>query len=194
MRRELLISYTAHGVLILLAFIITAFSKPMKLPEKVYNVRIIAAPRPEVTKPIETKPEEKQDIEAVPEPKPISKPEPKPAPKPPPEPQRTTEGGQGHITVDGADFKDDYYLNLIYMKVYRNWIAPATGKKLSTTIYFQITKVGEVKNAKIETRSGSSSYDQKALRTVLASSPFPELPQSYTGDHLGVHFEFVHNP
>ncbi|RKZ29873.1 hypothetical protein DRQ36_07305 [bacterium] len=196
MRRELIISYAAHGFIILLAFIFTAFSRPMKLPEKVYSVKIVAAPQPKTVKQPKEKPipepEEKPQIETRPEPKPQRKPE--PPPRNEPEPRRTTPTGKGHVTVDGADFKDDYYLNLIYMKVYRNWIKPTTGRELTATIYFKIARNGEVKDAKVEKRSGSASYDQKALRTILASSPFPELPDNYTSDHLGVHFEFAHRP
>ncbi len=206
MKRELVISYSAHAVIIIIAFLISAFSRPMKLPDKVYNVRIIAAPQPERAvveeKPEEPEPEEeskpepKPQIETRPEPKPAPKPKEKPEPKPSqaPEPKKTSPQGTGHITVDGNDFQDDYYLNLIYMKVYRNWLPPVSGREIRATVYFRILRSGEITDAKVENRSGSSNYDQRALRTILASAPFPELPESYTGDHLGVHFEFVHNP
>ncbi len=200
MRRELIISYASHAFLIVLALIVSAFSRPMRPPDKVYSVKIIAAPQPKTVQRAEDKPqpepkpEEKPVVETKPEQtqtKPSTKTVPRPEPKP--EPKETSPRGEGHITVDGQDFKDDYYLNLIYMKVYRNWLPPSTGRKLTATVYFRILRNGEVKNAKVEKRSGVSNYDQKALRTVLVSSPFPELPESYTGDHLGVHFEFVHN-
>ena len=80
------------------------------------------------------------------------------------------------------------------MKVYRNWVPQSIGREISATIYFIIMRDGRVKDAKVEKRSGVASFDQAALRTVLEASPFPELPDSYRGDHLGIHFEFVHNP
>lgn len=202
MRRGLLISYACHAFLIVLAFLFSAFSKPLKPPDKVYSVKIVAAPQPETVRKPDKEPEQEiepepvPEIEAKPEPKPVRKPQEKPEPKPQetPEPKNTSSRGTGHITVDGDDFKDDYYLNLIYMKVYRNWLPPTSGREQTATVYFRILRDGEAVDAKVEKRSGSSSFDQRALRTILVSAPFPELPQTYTGDHLGVHFEFVHNP
>ncbi len=176
----------------------------MEPPSKVYNVRIIAAPQPERTVVEEKKPEPEEAPEPEPKPEIETQPEPKPEPKhekqPEPKPSETTKPketspkGTGHITVDGQDFQNDYYLNLIYMKVYRNWLPPVSGRELKATVYFRILKNGEIENTKVEKRSGSLNYDQRALRTILVSAPFPELPQDFSGDHLGVHFEFVHNP
>jgi len=196
LRREFLISCIGHIAIVLIAFLVSAFTKPMELPQKVYTVKIIAAPRPEAIEKSEVKPEPEPVPEIQAEPKPVPKPKPKPKSEPKPqEPEdKTSPTGKGHITVDGPDLVDDFYLNLIYMKVYRNWIPPSTGRKLSTTIYFLITRGGQVKNAKVEKRCGTPSFDQKALRTVLSASPFPDLPESYTGDHLSIHCEFVHNP
>lgn len=204
MKRELIISYVAHATIILIAFLASAFSRPIEPPAKVYNVKIIAAPQPEETVVEEKEPEPEKIPEPEPEPEIETQPEPKPEPEPQkepepklektPEPEETSPKGTGHITVDGQDFENDYYLNLIYMKVYRNWLPPVSGRELSATVYFKILRSGEVKDARIEKRSGSMNYDQRALRTILVSAPFPELPQDYTSDHLGVHFEFVHNP
>ncbi|HHS50164.1 MAG TPA: hypothetical protein ENN07_03525, partial [candidate division Zixibacteria bacterium] len=57
MRRELLISYSAHAVLILFFVLVSAFSRPMELPQRVYSVRIVAAPQPEVVRQPEQYPE-----------------------------------------------------------------------------------------------------------------------------------------
>lgn len=188
-------------------FVMSAFTLPRKLPEKAYSVRIIAAPQPKIIEP-EIKEEPKLEPEPKPEPEPVpqiqAQPEPseqkrkqpkkEPTPKPAQvKPKETSPIGTGHITIDGPQLANDYYLNLIYMKVYRNWIPPSTSARLSATIYFWITRDGEVRNAKVEKRSGNNAFDEQALRTILASSPFPELPAEYSRDHLAVHFEFVHN-
>ncbi len=203
MRRELIISYASHALLIVIFMFISAFSKSKEPPQKVYSVRILAAPQPEVVQRVDQAPEEEPEpkdvIQAVPEPKakpkpkPKTEPKPKQAEKPTVKPKETSTSGEGHITVDGT-FNDDFYLNLIYMKVYRNWIPPSTSAELKATVFFRILPNGNVEGAKVEVRSGMSSYDQLALRTVLASAPFPELPDHYSSDHLGIHFEFVHNP
>ena len=194
MRRELIISYACHAALILIFIFTSAFSRPKEPPQKIYTVKIIAAPQPKVLRQPEVEPEPKNIIETKPEPAKKKKPKPKPVEPPKTEPKKTSQTGKGHISIDGADFANDLYLNLIYMKVYRNWIPPSIGKEIAATIYFRILRSGDVKDAKIEKRSGVQSFDRNALRTILSSSPFPELPEDYSGDHLGVHFEFVHNP
>ena len=195
MRRELIISYAGHGVLILIFFFASAFSRPKVSPQKVYMVKVIAAPQPKVVEQPEKQVEEKPKAAIKAEPKPTKRHKPKPkVEKPKIEPKKTSPTGKGHITVDGSAFADDFYLNLVYMKVYRNWVPQSIGREISATIYFIIMRDGRVKDAKVEKRSGVASFDQAALRTVLEASPFPELPDSYRGDHLGIHFEFVHNP
>lgn len=195
MRRELIISYAGHGVLILIFFFASAFSRPKVSPQKVYMVKVIAAPQPKVVEQPEKQVEEKPKAAIKAEPKPTKRHKPKPkVEKPKVEPKKTSPTGKGHITVDGSAFADDFYLNLVYMKVYRNWVPQSIGREISATIYFIIMRDGRVKDAKVEKRSGVASFDQAALRTVLEASPFPELPDSYRGDHLGIHFEFVHNP
>ncbi|MCD6501498.1 TonB family protein [bacterium] len=195
MRRELIISYAGHGVLILIFFFASAFSRPKVSPQKVYMVKVIAAPQPKVVEQPEKQVEEKPKAAIKAEPKPTKRHKPKPkVEKPKIEPKKTSPTGKGHITVDGSAFADDFYLNLVYMKVYRNWVPQSIGREISATIYFIIMRDGRVKDAKVEKRSGVASFDQAALRTVLEASPFPELPESYRGDHLGIHFEFVHNP
>ena len=200
MRKPFFISLGIHIGILLLIYIASAFSAPMKPPQKVYSVKIIAAPQPPKTKVEEeskkNEPQQKPHIETEKKAKKKhrkKKHEPKSKPKQS-KPHKNLARGSASIDIEGQNFSDDFYLNLIMTKVANNWLNPLRGgRKMATTIYFRIQRDGKVSDAKIEKKSGNSLLDQSALRAVLASSPLPPLPESYSGDFLGVHFEFEHS-
>ena len=206
MRKAFLISLGAHIFLFIIMYIATLFSTPMKPPKTVYSVKIIAAPQEPTTKIVKN--DNKQNThKEKPKPRVISKPKrrtrhkPKPKSRPKPEPTaksnptKTLRQGKASLQVEGKNFTDDFYLNLIITKIANNWLNPLRGgRKISTVIYFKIQKNGDVTDIKIEKSSGNKLFDQSAKRAVMASSPLPSLPESYTGDFLGVHFEFQHAP
>ncbi len=206
MRKAFLISLGAHIFLFIIMYIATLFSAPMKPPKTVYSVKIIAAPQEPTTKIVKN--DNKQNThKEKPKPRVISKPKrrtrhkskPKSRPKPKPtaksNPTKTLRQGKASLQVEGKNFTDDFYLNLIITKIANNWLNPLRGgRKISTVIYFKIQKNGDVTDIEIEKSSGNKLFDQSAKRAVMASSPLPSLPESYTGDFLGVHFEFQHAP
>ncbi len=179
-----------------LLYVAAALSSPMKPPQRVYTVRILAAPVPETQAKTQVTPQKEKP--KTPKPKVQHKPskrrKPKKRPKPKPtRPRKAVSGGTASISVEGKNFSDDFYLNLIMTKIANNWLNPLRGgRRISVVIYFRILRSGDVVDVKVERSSGNSLFDQAALRAVLASSPLPPLPQSYTGDFLGVHFEFEH--
>ena len=182
MRKAFLISLGAHIFLFIIMYIATLFSTPMKPPKTVYSVKIIAAPQEPTTKIVKN--DNKQNTH---------KEKPKPTAKS--NPTKTLRQGKASLQVEGKNFTDDFYLNLIITKIANNWLNPLRGgRKISTVIYFKIQKNGDVTDIKIEKSSGNKLFDQSAKRAVMASSPLPSLPESYTGDFLGVHFEFQHAP
>ncbi|HID39712.1 MAG TPA: TonB C-terminal domain-containing protein, partial [Calditrichaeota bacterium] len=137
--------------------------------------------KPEKPKPhIQTKPKRQSS----------QKPKPKPKRS---QPRKTLSYGKASVQVDGKNFNDDFYLNLIITKIANNWLNPLRGGgKMAAVIYFRIQKDGTITEVRIEKKSGNSLLDQSALRAVMASSPLPPLPESYTSDFIGVHFEFEH--
>ncbi|MEO0084994.1 MAG: TonB family protein, partial [candidate division WOR-3 bacterium] len=62
------------------------------------------------------------------------------------------------------------------------------------TIFFIIERDGTITQAKIETSSKNSIYDQSALRAVLATRNLPPLPQEYQSNQLKIHLEFEYQP
>ena len=195
MKKPFFISLGVHIGIFILMFITRAFSTPMKPPEKMYSVRILAAPIPTsrriIEEVIEKKKEKpKQVVKPSEKTKPVKK---KPSKEEDKRPRKTTAHGTASVQVEGKDFADDFYLNLVINKVANNWLNPLRGgRKFSTKIYFRIQRSGEITDTKIETQSGHSLFDQSALRAVLSSSLLPPLPESYSSDFLGVHFEFEH--
>ncbi len=195
-------------LLFVLMFIAASFAAPMKPPQKIYSVKMLpASTRPEITPVVDDKIEEPEPEEQPPKRKVVPQltPQKEPTPKKKPKSKQETKPetkkrptkhltqGAASIMIEGKDFADDFYLNLIITKIANNWLNPLRGgRKISCIIYFRIHRNGEVSNIKIEKKSGNSLFDQSSQRAVMAAAPLPTLPESYTGDHLGVHFEFEH--
>jgi TonB family protein len=102
--------------------------------------------------------------------------------------------GVGGIRVEGKEFEFPYYFEIIRRRLQLNFRNPFTGRdeaRLRTTVFFQITSTGSIVNTDVEQPSGFSAFDRAARRAVLASGPFPPLPEGYSGDILGVHCDFL---
>jgi len=95
------------------------------------------------------------------------------------------------VRTDG-DFRWAYYLAAIRNKIGSRWVPPPGlgGRPVRTTVYFRIGRDGQVSVARVEDPSGSSFFDQTAMRALLAATPLPPLPAGYGGEWLGVHFGF----
>jgi TonB family protein len=156
----------------------------------VYSVSLVeaaeVAPEPELEEP-----EEPEPVEEEPEEVPQLEPEPEePAPQPAEErrgPERNRDPSLP-IATEGEPFEFPWYLERLVQKVGRNW-KPAA-RELSATIYFRIARTGRLTEVKVFEESGNFLFDQAAVRAVRASDPMPPLPQEYTGDYLGVYFDF----
>lgn len=102
--------------------------------------------------------------------------------------------GVGGIRVEGKEFEFPYYFEIIQRRLQQNFHNPYStlgDSKLKTTIFFQITASGNIVNAGVEQSSGYPAFDRAAKRAVLASNPFPDLPDGYESDVLGVHCDFL---
>jgi protein TonB len=84
-----------------------------------------------------------------------------------------------------------YYVNIVNRTVAQNWYTqeadPRASIGKSVTVLFDIDRAGTPSNARIETRSGSPSLDQSALRAVQRVDGFGPLP---AGDHITVEYTF----
>ena len=97
------------------------------------------------------------------------------------------------VGVDG-DFKFAYYLAAIRSKIASRWDPPA-GMELRPSpyravLYFRVQRDGRVMAVSVENTSGSTFFDQTAMRALQKASPLPPLPEGYGDQYLGVHFAF----
>lgn len=100
--------------------------------------------------------------------------------------------GGNVMKIDAEEFPFPYYLVSVQNQIERNWRAPFSGQgQRATTVYFKISRSGEVEDVKIETTSGNVLFDQAAMRAVYYASPLPPLPAASGLQNLGVHFDFV---
>jgi protein TonB len=95
----------------------------------------------------------------------------------------------------GASSPYAYYYDQIIQEVSSSWysslVSPGLKGKFITTVYFKIYRNGEVKEIKIERKSGIRSLDMSARRAVENAAPFPQLPADYPYQYLIVHFDFT---
>jgi periplasmic protein TonB len=113
--------------------------------------------------------------------------------------QSTVEVKNGTASVSvqdrtfGARFA--YYIEIVNKKVAQNWLTgeadPRASLGKSAIIVFDISRDGTPSNARIETRSGSPSLDQSAIRAVQRVDGFGPLP---AGDHITVEYTFHFQP
>jgi protein TonB len=110
-------------------------------------------------------------------------------------PQSTIElkNGTASMTVQDRTFgaRFAYYVNIVNRTVAQNWYTqeadPRGSAGRSVTVLFDINRDGTPSNPRIETRSGSPSLDQSAMRAVQRVEGFGPLP---AGDHITVEYTF----
>lgn len=160
----------------------------------------IEAPKPEPAKPVTaTTPPEKNTVPLSPFGRSTKKGSENPAP-PKPTPaaaQPATDsaapaiavGAAGVTGLEGGDFPYTLYIERMTTLIGGRWFRPQS-TNATTVVYFVIERDGRIRDAKVETTSGNSTFDRAALRAVLEASPLPPLPYGYNGTFLGVHLTF----
>ena len=206
MRLSLLISILLHVVLLWALLTLFQIVPEMRLPEKIYQVKILQPimrsrqPEPEQEteaetpvieekeEPAEVKPKEK---EKKPEPERETKPEQKEEPLDV-SMEKDAEDGTS-ISVEGERFPFSYYLSAIERKVSQNWFSGVSSESSghSCIVYFRLRRDGRIEDLRVEQSSGNSYFDRSATRAVRSAAPFPPLPRAFTDEFLGIHFTFV---
>jgi TonB family protein len=78
-----------------------------------------------------------------------------------------------------SEFQFPPYLLIVRDKVERNWSPPPGVKGAKVNVTFRVLRSGRVGEAKLQESSGNFYFDQAAMRAILASSPFPPLPEGF---------------
>ena len=110
-------------------------------------------------------------------------------------PEAISQLKNGTATISTPDrafgFRYAYYLRGVSQRVSQNWIASEADAHASqgrrVTLLFNIDREGNPQEVRVETRSGSPSLDQSALRAVQRVDGFGPLP---AGNQITIEFSF----
>ncbi|MGV8057192.1 MAG: energy transducer TonB [Smithellaceae bacterium] len=94
----------------------------------------------------------------------------------------------GEITAKTND-----YANFVSSRVHNNWSIPPELKprgNIETVIEIKIMRDGTLAYAGFEKRSGNRFYDDSAMKAVKKSSPFPPLPEGFSGSIMEIGIRF----
>ncbi len=103
--------------------------------------------------------------------------------------------GPGNLSKDLINPELRWYIEIIRRKVWQNWIEPrhvlSDGVHARVVIRFEIGRDGNFASPpEVFESSNISLVDQSGYRAVVRSAPFPPLPESYTGNTMGIRFGF----
>lgn len=99
-------------------------------------------------------------------------------------------GTSGVTKLEGGDFPYTMYIENMRRLIGAHWFRPPVTRSVATTVSFVIDRDGSIRDVKLDTPSGNSTFDRNAQRAILESSPLPPLPFAYSGTYLGVHLTF----
>jgi TonB family protein len=110
-------------------------------------------------------------------------------------------GGSSGVAIQGqggGDFATRYgwYISAAKRRVLSNYDTLSidanvrTSKTLHCSISFSVARDGSIRNARITERSGNTSWDNAGLRAIIASNPFPPLPNDYSAASVDVIWDF----
>lgn len=95
------------------------------------------------------------------------------------------------IDVD-SEFNYPEYLIDLRDKIEKNWRPPTINTSLKTRVYFKLARDGNIIRTFVETPTGNITFDMAAMNAVTKSIPFPPLPDEFTGNEIGIHFDFIY--
>ncbi len=84
------------------------------------------------------------------------------------------------------------YYNRLWEHVNSHWTIPPSldGKGYTVIVSIALDRRGRLLQSTVEQSSGSSAFDQSALRALERASPLPPFPEEVVGDVLEVGFRF----
>jgi protein TonB len=94
------------------------------------------------------------------------------------------------LSFDAKNFKYSYYNEQIIRKIREQLRLGENYGKLRALVYFKIYRNGTISDIFVKESSKNGEYDKYALDTIRRAAPFPDLPDGYKDDSLGVFFEF----
>jgi len=113
----------------------------------------------------------------------------------------TNPGGSSGVAIQGqggGDFATRYgwYISAAKRRVLSNYdqlsidATVRNSKTLHCSVSFSVARDGSIRNARIAESSGNLSWDNAGLRAIIASNPFPPLPNDYSAGSVDVIWDF----
>ena len=111
--------------------------------------------------------------------------------------------GPGHIggaqvlsDTQGVDFSP--YLQRILYDIQRNWMAvmpeaARMGRRGQVLLIFEIMRDGAINKVYLDGSSGFDPFDKAAFAGLMASAPFPPLPNEFKGPMVRLRLGFYYN-
>jgi outer membrane biosynthesis protein TonB len=96
--------------------------------------------------------------------------------------------------VQTDQYVDSEYLVTIVRIIHSNWRFPSvTNPNIRAVVFFEIGRDGRIlRGIRVEKRSGHLGFDKSAFDAIMASNPFPRLPDNFSGEKLGIHLAFTY--
>jgi outer membrane biosynthesis protein TonB len=92
-------------------------------------------------------------------------------------------GENVEVTTPQQNFKDAWYLLLVRDKIGQNWRPPPDAKDAKVRVIFTINRSGwtSPSDVNIDEKNSTGTYGFKlaAVRAILSSKPFPQLPDDF---------------
>lgn len=104
--------------------------------------------------------------------------------------------GDSMLTFNDENFRYVWYGRVVKKKVVDGWYPPIAAKLGLTgkaVVSFNIKKDGYIDNISLKESTGNKSLDRASLNAIKSATPFPNLPEDYEYNQLGVVFSFWYN-
>jgi len=93
----------------------------------------------------------------------------------------------GKITQELIDMEFKAYYSMLWETIQANWAYPDNSRKdLTAVIGIKISRAGNLIEKWFEKYSGSSAFDQSAMRAIEKAAPFPPLPDIFKDNFMEI--------
>lgn len=91
------------------------------------------------------------------------------------------------VGVEDPDFTYGYYIDGMVTHIGQYWTRPNIAQRLEEAqVYYRILPDGRITDLRLIQSSGSTTFDEAAMRAIQAAVPLPPLPRGYKKDYLGI--------